>query len=246
MTDAPVILVTRIVAYLSAAVGALAFIPLITDYFERGIWPLLTWYVVAGAAIGARLMPIGRQLDGLVGGLDAVVKPRIRASLIDLGVVFGIAVVGGYLVVLISGELDQWALPLLILLLLVMAVMIGVLVGMLVIAPLGMLVGAGVRALSGKPFPGYAAAIAVMLLTVVAFAIVGGLSVGGNASVPGWLVQAYQGIVVMLTGIPNGDLHVVSQPLAWVARGLAALLVAEVLLVRWVGRSSGRAAAIED
>lgn len=233
------IVVTRILAYGAAVLGTTAYPTIITRYFEAGIWPMLIAFAVAGAAIGLRIMPVGRQLETLGdGGLDAVLAPRVRSVVVDLAVVVGISLVGGYLAVLALG--GEWYLPLAMLLLIAMAIAIGLLAGMLVLAPLGMLVGVLGRALAGRPVAGSAIGIAALLLTVTAFGIVGVLAVGGDAAAWTARGRAATGILVVLTGVRIGDVAVASEPLAWTARGLAALLVVEVVFLVRTARARRR------
>jgi len=240
-----VLVVTRIIAYAAAVIGATAYVPIVDRYFEAGIWQLLGWYAVAGVALGARAMPIGRQLDDLDrGGLDEVARPRIRPSVIDLIVVLALSLVGGYLAVATYGG-DSY-LPVLMLFPLAIAVGVGIVVGMVVITPLGMLAGAAARGIAGKPVGGYLVGVALILLTVAGFAVVGSFALDGTPTGLTYRGRAWQGIFVVLTGIPLGDLAVGSQPLAWVARGLAALIVAEVAVVVRSGLAARRSRRSED
>lgn len=232
--DRMLIVATRIVAVACAVVGSLAYVTIFDRYFEAGIWPLLTWFALAGVALGIRMLPTGPEADrvGEV-GFDATVAPRVRPTLVDLGIVLGVSVVGGYLALLAFGRpATDWPMPLFMVLLLTIAVLIGLLVGMIVVVPIAMLGRALVRVLTGRPVAAASVVIATLLLTVVAFATVTGFAIdapaGGTSR-----GRAWEGILVVLTGLSAGGAVVVSQPLAWIARGLAVLIVVQVVaLVR--------------
>ncbi|MEO5535658.1 MAG: hypothetical protein ABIR17_11060 [Pseudolysinimonas sp.] len=236
------ILATRIVAYAAAALGAIAYWTIFGDYFERGIWPLLAWYSIAGATLGLRALPVKEQVDRLPeAGLDPIMKGRVRSSLIDIGVIFAISIVAAFLAILTTGAND-WGLPLLMQLLVVMAFAMGILVGLLVLMPLGLLATAIVRAAQGRPVAGGVVGIAVLLLATVAFGIVGVLALNGHSDSLFWRTRAYEAMFVVLTGIPTDTISVGSQPLAWVARAIAVAIVALIVYLVKTGFATGRAA----
>ncbi|MEO8527619.1 MAG: hypothetical protein ABI435_00915 [Pseudolysinimonas sp.] len=236
------ILATRVIAYAAAVFGAIAYWTIFGNSFDRGIWPMLAWYSIAGATLGLRALPVKEQVDQLPeAGLDPIMKPRIRVSLIDLGVVIGISLVGAYLASILTGAND-WVTPALIQLLVVMAVAMGILVGMLVLMPLGLLATVLVRAVEGRPVAGGVVAIAVVLLASVAFGIVTLLALDGQSGALLWRNRAIESMFVVLTGIPTDTLSVGSQPLAWVARAIAVAIVALIVYLWKTGFATGRAA----
>lgn len=215
---------TRVGAYAAAFAGWYWFGTLYSGVFEDGIWPVLICYAIAGALIGLRALPTGRAFDRvLTEGFDPVMKPRMRVSGIDLAIVLGIALLGGLL-----SSPDNWGFPIVMSLALVIALAVGVMVGLLVLMPFGLLAQVGSQALSGRKVALGVAGVALLLLEVVAFAVLTGFAIEDPVGGRG---RAWVGIFVVLTGRSIDEAHVVSEPLAWVARAVALLIALTVLFV---------------
>ncbi|MEO8527623.1 MAG: hypothetical protein ABI435_00935 [Pseudolysinimonas sp.] len=221
---------TRVLAYSAGALGSLAWIPLINQAdFDTAMWSLLVGFAAAGAILGFRLslLSIGREDPADIAGVDRAVIRGTKPTVIDLGVLLAISVVVGEIVLIATGDANEWFLPLFVSLFLVgLAALVGIVFGMLVVSPIGMLARAASQRASGRPVATGTVIVAILLLAVITFAAV---TVSALSRSPGEHAdlrsEVFPAIFTVVTGIPLGGDQVGLPVLAWLARGLAVVVI---------------------
>lgn len=228
---------TRVIGWLLTVVSAYGLLDVFADEpgdvrSDSGMWWMLGWLVLAGLIATLRFLPSKREIDRRgVESIDDRVLTFWRTFLVDLVVVVGVLIVGGYVTVFVSGAADRdlslWAAPLFLAFVGFVAWLVGVLVGYLIAQPLQLLAFTLGRAASGGHVRPSVWSYAVILLGITIGITLGILALSWDGWIARWLV-----LFVILTGIEiPGAIEIVDQPRAWIAR----IVLILTFLIGWLG-----------
>jgi hypothetical protein len=234
--------VTRVIGWILAVVSAYGLLDVFADEpgdvrFDSGMWWMLGWLALAGLIATLRFFPSEREVDRQgVESIDDRVLTFWSTFLVDLVVVVGVLIVGGYVTVFVSGaaerDLSLWAAPLFLAFMGFVAWSFGVIVGHFVALPLQLLAFTLGRAASGGHMRPSVWSYAVILFGIAIGITLGLFALNWHGWIARWLV-----LFVILTGIEiPGFIEIVNQPLAWIAR----IVLILTFLIGWLGSRAQR------
>lgn len=214
----------RPIAFAAAVPALVGVFHIAVGDVDTGMLWLLVPALASGLALSIRFHPLRLTGDGATRRMNATWKRTV----IDIG---WIAL--GYLVALLIGavvtqvvdpDVSAFAIAPLLAFIAATTALLGVLASFIVILPLALLVGQLRSRIRGEKVDLTVAAIALLLLSVTAFAVsvTFATDIEGTSS-RGKVLPA---VLLMLTGIETENAQIASQPLLWVARLSIALVVA--------------------
>lgn len=229
------------IACLPAVVGAWLLVD--ADDFTTAMAWLLIPAVAAGLILSQRFYPLRLSTEQNERMTAAWKRTFADAGLIALGylvILFGSAVATQF----VDSDLSAFPVNALIALLAGAAALLGVVGGFLTVLPIVMLVRSLARLVTGRPADAAETAGAVLLLSVAVFAtaivLATTVDTGGSPRSEAWTA-----IFVLVTGIQSDDARIVSEPLAWVARGALAVIVGSIIWLSLIARREKRRLARE-
>jgi hypothetical protein len=230
---------SRLASYLTYAcliimLPAPIIIVFTSDYDDFSL--AMFWLLGAGALAGIA----SASRASLVDSPDSTSK--FTAMFRDLGIVLAAEVVVFYIVVIVgfavgaTHDATLWYMPLLYLLLGVMGMGFGVIAGLVIVIPIGILAKAVNDRAHGRTVDPFIVILALVFLAVATFAIVGVLAIHDTDTLQ-YRGRYYYDIFIVLTNAPSDTVTIVSQPLAWTARGVFIALVLLVAVAAHLGRA---------
>jgi len=196
---------------------------------DTGILWLLVPALASGLVLSVRFHPLRLTGDAATRRMNAAWKrTAIDIGWIGLGYLVTL-LIGAVVTQFIDSDVSALAVAPLLAFLAATTVLLGALASFLILLPLALLVTAVRSRLRGEKTDAMAAAIALLLLAIVAFAVSITLAteIEGTSS-RGAVLPA---LLLILTGVETETAHIASHPLAWVARVTIVLIVVAIVFV---------------